>query len=94
MVLVLVEGTTHPESAVAFRDLLTSVFPETREYDGCIDCELQVNQDDPNNMIIVEHWESREQYEDYLAWRVETGLVDQLGAMLVDPPNIRFFDAV
>ena len=33
-------------------------------------------------------------YEKYLAWREETGILQQLSAALEGPPSIRFFDLV
>ena len=43
-------------------------------------------------MVLVEVWESREQYEKYLAWRGETGTIDRLMEALAEPPTIRHFD--
>ena len=43
-------------------------------------------------MVIVEKWESREIYEAYLNWRVETGVFDSVAVLLDKPPSIRFYD--
>jgi quinol monooxygenase YgiN len=50
--------------------------------------------DDPQNFAIVETWESREKYEKYFDWRVETGVIEQVKGMLVEGTdiNLRFFD--
>jgi quinol monooxygenase YgiN len=50
------------------------------------------NQADPTGIVIVEQWDSRQQYENYLAWRTERGDMEVFGAMMAGPPNIRFFD--
>ena len=31
------------------------------------------NQDDPTGIVIIEQWETRVQYEKYLAWRTKRG---------------------
>jgi quinol monooxygenase YgiN len=50
------------------------------------------NQEDPEVVLIVEQWDSRQHYERYLAWRAERGDMEIFGAMMAGPPNIRFFD--
>jgi len=44
--------------------------------------------------VFVERWDSTAQYERYLAWRTETGVLDQLVSMLDGEPSIRYFEAV
>ncbi len=51
------------------------------------------NQDDPDNLVLVETWESRAHYEKYLAWRREAGTSDRLYRAVMGRPTIRFFDA-
>ena len=72
------------------------LFPDTRSYDGCIDLYATRNMDDPQTFVIVETWESREKYEKYFNWRVETGVIEQMNGMLVDGTelNLRFFDRI
>ena len=43
-------------------------------------------------MVVVEVWDSREQYEKYLAWQRERGVSDRLKQALAEPPSIRHFD--
>jgi quinol monooxygenase YgiN len=53
---------------------------------------VHLNQDDGDNLVIVERWQSRPHYEKYFAWRQETGLLDRLGPLLGAPPSVRFLD--
>ena len=64
---------------------------------GCIDgvprsVIVQQNQEDPSNSVLVENWDSKEQFEKYFGWRTERGDVEKLGAWLAGPPSIRYFD--
>jgi quinol monooxygenase YgiN len=76
-------------------DLLATmkgILPDTRSYDGCINLNVYQNQDDSDVLVLVENFESKAHYEKYVAWRVETGVMQQLGDALAEPPSIRFFD--
>ena len=68
--------------------------PDTRAYDGCSGIDIYRNDDNPADIIAVQHWESRIHYEKYLAWRTETGTLDHLVGMLTGPPDIRYYARV
>lgn len=91
-VLTLVEVNVKPESVNEFKAYMKEIFPDTRTFKGCRGIELQVNQDDPTNMIAVEEWETREDHQKYAAWRTETGAVDRIVSMCSGPLSIRYFD--
>ena len=89
---VILETQSKPECIDDLKSTLKNILPDTRSYDGCIEVQVVGNQDDPLNIILLETWETREQYEKYLAWRAETGALDALGAMLSEAPSIRYYD--
>ncbi len=45
-------------------------------------------------MVFVEDWDSREQYEKYLAWRTERGDLEKLMGWLSGEPSIRYYGNV
>ena len=45
--------------------------------------------DDAGHVVLVEVWETREQYEEYRAWQRERGATAQLTEALAEPPIIR-----
>ena len=92
-ILVQLEAKAKPECVVEMSDTLASLFPETRAYDGCIDITAYLN-DDGHTFVFVGHWETKEKYEKYLAWREETGVLAKLASLLQAPPSIRYFDAL
>lgn len=91
-VLTLVEVHVKPESVNEFEAYMEEIFPDTRAFNGCRGIVLQINQDEPANMILAEEWETREDHQKYLAWRTETGVVARIVSMLSGPPSIRYFD--
>lgn len=89
---VLLEVQSNLENIDELKATFKAILPDTRAYDGCINVQVIGNQDDPLNLILVETWETRQHYEKYLGWRGETGALDALGAMLSQPPSIRYYD--
>jgi quinol monooxygenase YgiN len=91
-VLTLVEVNVKPECVNEFKAYMVEIFPGTRAFKGCRGIQLQVNQDEPTNMIAVEEWETREDHQKYATWRAETGSVDRIMSMANGPLTIRYFD--
>lgn len=77
-----------------FEAFLLKVLPDTRSYEGCEGLTVHRHEDDDANIVLLERWESRAHYDKYLAWRGETGMLDQLGAFLDGPPSIRFYSTL
>lgn len=91
-VTVLLEAPVRPEEVANMKAFMASVLPETRAYDGCQDINVYFSTDEPGQMVGIEHWDSRQHHEKYLAWRTETGVMGKIGAMLAGPPSIRYFE--
>ena len=88
--LVLVEAKVKDGSADALEALMTKILPDTRSYDGCE--RITVNFDEARGTIVlIENWGSETQYQKYLDWRKETGVLDEIVSHLAEPPSIRFF---
>lgn len=91
---VVLEIQLKPDMIDTAKGAFKEILPDTRAYDGCNSVNVVENQDAPGNLVLIENWESRAKYEKYLAWRAETGVLDQLGAMTSAAPSIRYFDGV
>ncbi len=91
-VLVLLEMNVKPENVEDIRNFFRDKLHHTRGFDGCNGLTVHRNQDDPNTMVAVEDWDSRQHYEKYLAWRTERGDLEKLGGWLTGEPSIRHFD--
>lgn len=89
---VILTFNAKPDCIDKARAWLKNVLPDTRAFDGCVTLHVVQNQDDPTEIAIVEQWDSRQHYEKYLAWRTESGVMDEFRAMMAADPDIRFFD--
>ena len=93
-VLVLLELNAKPENVSDLTNYLRDGLHHTRGFDGCNGISIHSNQEDPNNMVFVQDWDSREQYEKYLAWRTERGDLEKLMGWLSGEPSIRYYGNV
>ena len=89
-VLVILEVKAKPNSREALTDYFRKNLPDTREYDGCQNITTHLS-DDGVSVVLVEHWDSKEHYDKYLAWRTERGDVAALEKLFEDP-KFRFFN--
>ena len=91
-VMVLFTLTTNEADADNLRTMMDEILPDTRAYKGCQGIVAYQNQDEGRNFVLVEQWDSRADYEKYVAWRTETGTLTRLVALCEGEPNIQFFD--
>ena len=79
--LVIVSFPAKPETINDLKETLKSALPDTRNFDGCISVKTFI-EDSTNTIHLIEDWESLEHQQKYLAWRIETGLLDLLEPLL------------
>jgi putative transposase len=92
--MVLVEMKVKPEAVNEVKGLLKQMLPDTRGYAGCQGIDIYDNVDDTGDLVFYQRWDTRDHYQRYVAWRTETGVLDNLGAKLTGPPKIRYYDRV
>jgi len=73
-------------------ETLKSALVDTRAFDGCESIEVYVDADEPDTVILWEKFATRAHHEAYLAWRVETGLLDMLAPILAEDLTITYLD--
>lgn len=88
---VLLEATIKDGCHDRLRSKFVELLPATRGFEGCIYLYIVKDQDKPSQIVIVELWETRAHYEKYLAWRTETGVMEELATM-IENPSWRFLD--
>ena len=89
MITVIVEGKVTDNAA--FDALMREILADTRAFDGCEGISVHRNQDDEAGILLIEHWDTRPQYEKYLKWREDNGTLAKIVALLEGAPSVRFF---
>ena len=93
-VVILVEWHIQPDRIETVRELLQATFAGTQQYEGCRRYEIYESQESIGNVFLLTEWDSKEDYAQYIAWRKETGVLDQFGQTFADPPSVRYLQAI
>jgi quinol monooxygenase YgiN len=70
----------------------TDSLGDTRAFEGCQSVETFVDADNPDTVLLVEDWDSRAHQEAYLAWRIESGMIEMLAPVLAEPLEMRYLE--
>jgi quinol monooxygenase YgiN len=88
----MLEFTARKGTGPAVLEALRQALPETRNKDGCLSLDVTVNQDDPDNIMLVMRWATRRHYQTDRDGREATGAVQRFAEMTVGGLSTRFFD--
>ena len=79
---IIAEFHVEPKKLSEFKEVMKVALVDTRSFNGFIKLEIV---EDVENCILyaLSEWESHRHYDDYVAWRLETGLGDLLYQYLV-----------
>ncbi|MCA9669474.1 MAG: antibiotic biosynthesis monooxygenase [Myxococcales bacterium] len=91
MVIVIAQFPAKPEEGNKLFEAFQQALPDTRRFDGCLGMEFARELDKPHNFLLIERWESKEKYDKYLNWRIETGLLEALGPLMTGQPVISYW---
>ena len=94
LVTVTASFVLKPEFVEVFGGTITEALKETSTWPGFYDIRLVQHLDNPNKVLLVERWETADQYKAYLAWRIETGMIDQINAVSTEPAQFDIWPTV
>lgn len=89
--IVILEADVKPESKSKLLTRLMQLLPETKQYKGFINISIH-SEEDTNQVVFYEEWQTVDDYHAYLKWRTETGVMKELGDTFNSPPSIRYFN--
>lgn len=84
----IVEFPCNAGSGAGLLETLRGALVDTRAFAGNEGIETYSDQENPDLVFLWEKWATRADYEAYLAWRMETGLMDVL-APFMDTSRLR-----
>jgi quinol monooxygenase YgiN len=90
-VMITLEMPVKPDMLEEYLDILKGALVETRSYKGCRSVTTLVDQE-TSSILLVEEWDSVEDQQAYIGWRVETGLIDAISPFMQSELVTRTFD--
>ena len=73
----------------AFKTALT----DTRAYPGCLSVATYTSATNPDDIVLIEEWDTRDSQIKYMQWRSDTGMSEQLGPLLAGPLKEEWLDS-
>lgn len=70
------------------------ILPDTRARQGCEFVTVHRDQENPNQIVLIERWTTKEDDAAYREWRAGEGKVTDMAGLVGAPPVIRYFDDV
>jgi quinol monooxygenase YgiN len=93
-VRVILEFNLKPEMAELVKGGMKDSLVDTRGFEGCEEVSIIENQDNPNQVLLLERWDTREHYEAYLKWRTDRGDMDGISGVSTEPLKITYWNTV
>ena len=90
-VLATVTWTAKPELADACVETLREMFPMTRLKKGFRSIRLLRSAGDPNEFVLIQEWDEVQNHKDYMQFRFETGDLEKLMVMSINPPQVAYW---
>ena len=90
-VMVTIEMPVKPDMLEDYLNILKGALVETRSYKGCRSVTTLVDQE-TSSVVLVEKWDSAEDQQAYMAWRMETGLIDAISPFMQGELVTRTYD--
>ena len=90
-VMITLEMPVKPDMLEDYLNILKGALVETRAYKGCRSVTTLVDQE-TSSVVLVEEWDSAEDQQAYMAWRVETGLIEAVSPFMQGELVTRTYD--
>jgi quinol monooxygenase YgiN len=91
MMAVTVTLRLTAKNSEVFLQHLSRVLPETRNHTGCRYVNTLVQVDRPQEFVLIQGWDSREDQQRYLQWRQTTGALAEFRSMLAEDPIVEYW---
>ena len=74
-----------PGSGQVLLKAFKTALVDTRAYKGCISVATYTSSTNPDDIVLIAEWENKAAQANYMQWRAETGMPEQLGPLLAGP---------
>ena len=89
--LVQFELTPKNPNSTELTSFLANIITDTLSYPGCKSAKFFSSLDEQAQVILLEEWDKKSSFNEYLAWRTKRGDFSNLLDLLDGPPKLRHF---
>jgi quinol monooxygenase YgiN len=80
--------TLKPEAVEPFCSGMPEMLKDTVKFAGFRDIRVVRNKENPNQVLLIENWDSEDAYKAYIKWRTERGDMDAMAGAVAAPPKL------
>ena len=77
-----------------FKKFFAEIIPDTRSHQGCQGVQLYQSKETPTKFTIHAKWNSEEEQNSYMKWRMEQGSFEKLEPMLSAPFSMQSYEII
>jgi quinol monooxygenase YgiN len=70
---------------------LRNMFPVTRQHKGFRNIRLLRSAQDPNELVLIQEWDSVQDHQNYMQFRTDSGDLAKLMAMTAGPMHLNYW---
>ena len=74
-----------PGSGQVLLEAFKTALADTRAFKGCISVSTYTSATNPDDIVLIEEWDNKASQANYMQWRTDTGMPEQLGPLLAGP---------
>lgn len=93
-VIVTVKLSVKPDRLEELVNMLGAMFPVTRLRKGFRDIQLLKSGIESNVVLLLEEWDTAQDFQTYIEFRVKTGEMATISELTDSPPRIEIWDCL
>lgn len=93
-IMVKFELQAQEHKADDIKAFFENILQGTRDFSGNEGAKIARASEDNNRLVLIEYWQSNDDFQKYLDWRKEIGDFAKLASMLTQEPDIQNLDVL
>jgi quinol monooxygenase YgiN len=93
-ILLIAEVKVKSEQIDNMKSFMKEILPDTRSFTGNEGIDIYFDTEEKDMMVLIEKWQSVDDYHKYHEWRMSTGVIEKIRSMLDGKPTRRFLQHI
>jgi len=93
-IMVKFELNAQKDKEVEIHNFFERILKGTRDFSGNEGVKISHSFEDKAKLVLIEYWQTQEDFDKYLNWRKDIGDFETLGTMLSVDPDMQIFQVI